>query len=1183
MLSSPGGRLRSSYDVVVIGSGYGGAIAASRFARAGRSVCVLERGRERHPGEFPQTLSQGARELQILTRSRHLGSQTALFDLRLDDEANVLVGCGLGGTSLINANVALRPRPDVLADARWPAALRIPGALDPYLARAEQWLGANSYPESEPPLPKLETLGVVADALDAPLQRAPINVTFDGSSAPNPAGVTLSLCNGCGNCVSGCNVGAKNTVLMNYLPDAVRHGAEIFTSRSVQTVLPLDSEDLRWEVTYDTVGSGRRRFGRTTGSVRAQIVVLAAGTLGSTEILLRSNDAGLTTSKVVGERFTGNGDLLGFGYGADRNVRGLGWTKLQIKKGDAEPVGPTITGVIPLDAPDGTAGSGVVVEEGAIPGLLKRVMPLLLLVTAVIGSDASAARKLRMIFSSWRRAADRTLTYLVMSEDAANGRIALERDRAIVQWPQAVDDQNIRGSNEMLDRVSSSIGAEFAPGPLSSELAGREVVSVHPLGGCVMADDAANGAVNDAGELFSGVSGSATHHGLHVLDGSILPRPVDTNPSLTISALTERAVESICAERGWALDLSPNVEQRPWNEELRGGGKPEEARRSHAPGVTFTERMSGGFARGAQTFEEGAKAGKRSHSGLSFTVTIEIDDLEQLDRDPGSVQPLSGTVDAPALSDHPLTVSNGRFQLLDRRLDRAEEWNMSYRMDLHAENGERFRLEGHKVIRTGSLLRGWRDTTTLFTTVSALVAAGESSQGHVGEVVGRGILRITVPDLLRQLATMHTTRPRSSAGWRAKYRFARAFKGDLLPIYGGVLAEPDRFIPEHNALLRPARLPDADVAWYSPHSGWHDLAGPSLDQARLSAAVLAQQRTVGEDRPRSILDGVGDDAELMLTHYASPTATKGPVLVAAGFGMRASSLAEPTVDTTLTEALVEAGYDVWLFDYRSSIALPSCKQDHTIDDIAELDWPRGIAEVMRRTGAPSVQVVGHCVGSVTIMMALLDGVQGVRSAVCSQFFVHQQSGLLNQLKYTFRIVDVFNALGIEGLTPNTGRRSFDRLVDLVAGLVPTPEKCQEPVCRWLNGVFGLTHTHDQLNSQTHKNFLFAFGTGDVTTLKHLALMARKKRAVDHRGADVYLRNVDRLDVPLLLIQGSKNYIFKPKGLHKTLAWLRAAHPNSETLHEALVLDDYAHLDGLVGRNAATDVFPHIIDHLDRHR
>ena len=266
MLSSPGGRLEYSYDVVVVGSGYGGAIAASRFARAGRSVCVLERGLERHPGDFPETLRGGAREMQITTRKRRIGKATALFDLRLDDEANVLVGCGLGGTSLINANVALRPAPRVFDDPRWPTPLRSPGALDPWFERAETWLGSTRYPTHGADLPKLTTLGDLAGPLGGTLQRAPINVTFatdtGANAGPNPAGIVQPPCNGCGNCIAGCNVGAKNTVLMNYLPDAVRHGARLFTGCAVRTVLPVDGapESERWEVEFDLVGSGRRRF-----------------------------------------------------------------------------------------------------------------------------------------------------------------------------------------------------------------------------------------------------------------------------------------------------------------------------------------------------------------------------------------------------------------------------------------------------------------------------------------------------------------------------------------------------------------------------------------------------------------------------------------------------------------------------------------------------------------------------------------------------------------------------------------------------------------------------------------------------------------------------------------------------------------------------------------------------------
>ena len=126
-LSSPPGSMKDHYTVVVIGSGYGGGIAASRAARAGQSVCLLERGAERQPGEFPDTLAEAAATIQVDTPDGHVGSRSGMFDFRVNPDINVVVGCGLGGTSLINANVSIEPEPRVFDDPRWPQALRADG------------------------------------------------------------------------------------------------------------------------------------------------------------------------------------------------------------------------------------------------------------------------------------------------------------------------------------------------------------------------------------------------------------------------------------------------------------------------------------------------------------------------------------------------------------------------------------------------------------------------------------------------------------------------------------------------------------------------------------------------------------------------------------------------------------------------------------------------------------------------------------------------------------------------------------------------------------------------------------------------------------------------------------------------------------------------------------------------
>ena len=122
-LSSPIEDLKPHYTVVVIGSGYGGGIAASRLARAGQQVCVLERGKEFLPGEYPDTELEALPEVQVRLPDQVIGPRTGLYDIRMNDDMSVLVGCGLGGTSLINANVASRPERRVFDDPDLAAGL----------------------------------------------------------------------------------------------------------------------------------------------------------------------------------------------------------------------------------------------------------------------------------------------------------------------------------------------------------------------------------------------------------------------------------------------------------------------------------------------------------------------------------------------------------------------------------------------------------------------------------------------------------------------------------------------------------------------------------------------------------------------------------------------------------------------------------------------------------------------------------------------------------------------------------------------------------------------------------------------------------------------------------------------------------------------------------------------------
>lgn len=557
-LSSPIHEIKEHYTVVVVGSGYGGAIAASRLARAGQQVCLLERGMERHPGEYPNEEFETLLEIQTNLPSDHYGKQTALYDFHINDTMTILVGCGLGGTSLINANVSLRPDPRVFEDPRWPQALRedVDNSLEDGYQKAMAMLKPIPYPQDFPSLAKAESLEQSASVLGADCYRLPINVTFEDDV--NHVGVEQKACVLCGDCISGCNYWAKNTTLMNYLPDARNHGAEIFCQVSVRRI---ERHDDQWHVRYQVLEEIQDNFEGPLASVGADFVILAAGTLGSTEILLRSQKAGLSLSEKLGQGFSGNGDVGGIAYNADRPVNSVGFGRHQ--PGKIKPVGPTITCAIDLrDKPD--VNQGVVIEEGSVPGSLAKGLPVALAkVARLVGEDTDRgfsdkirewARKwISRIRGAYHGAVLHSQIYLVMSHDDSGGHLKLVDDRIRIVWPDIGRQSFVRLVNNYLAQATQAIGGTIVENPAWRMLPAKNMVTAHPLGGCIMAEDASQGVVNHKGQVFSGANGAAIHEGLYVCDGAIIPRSLGANPLLTISAVAERCCWLMAEDNGWQI------------------------------------------------------------------------------------------------------------------------------------------------------------------------------------------------------------------------------------------------------------------------------------------------------------------------------------------------------------------------------------------------------------------------------------------------------------------------------------------------------------------------------------------------------------------------------------------------------------------------------------------------------
>ncbi|MCU1770428.1 GMC oxidoreductase [Pseudomonas sp. 13B_3.2_Bac1] len=1143
-IATPISEIKEHYDVIVIGSGYGGGIAASRLSRAGKQVCLLERGREIQPGEYPNTMIAATEELQVHDPDGHIGSRTGLFDLHVNAQQNVVVGCGLGGTSLINANVALEPEPGVFDDPRWPQAVREhrDTLLKDGYARAREMLKPNPYPNNAPNLPKLDANKKSADYLKqgAHFYKPPINVTFDKlPNNLNHVGVEQLPCNQCGDCVSGCNNKAKNTTLMNYLPDAWNHGAEIFCQAEVRY---LERDGDGWIVHFQYLDSGREKFDAPTLFVKADIVVVSAGTLGSTEILLRSRDKGLVMSGQLGENMSGNGDILGFGHNCEQTINGIGFGAHSAK--ELQPVGPCITSVIDMRT-EGDWRSRMVIEEGSIPGALGRPMvPAMAGFAEMIGvaTDDSFSGKLgykereaeSFLRGPYYGALHNMQTYLIMSHDSGQGRMILDnKDQLRIDWPGVGEQENFKLGNERLYQSTKALGGVWVENPIWTQLLKHSIVSVHPLGGCVMGEDAAQGVVNHKGQVFSGANGTDVYASLYVTDGAVIPTSLAVNPLLTISAVSERNMGLLAADRGWKIDYT----------------LPSAPRKQVAPptlGVQFTETMKGYFSRAftaaqstdLKVYEAAAKRGEADNSPIDFTLTITANDLNRMIKEPEHAATIVGTVNAPALSPQPLTASNGVFNLFEQFEQQVDTRHMKYDMKLTAEDGNDYFFSAFKTVpEDNGVLNIWHDTSTLYVT---LYRGPDKS----GEVIGSGVMHIHPTDFAKQMTTMKVLNARNERERiEGLARFGKFFAGILWESYGGVFAGDVYFNPDAPPRLkRPLDAPTPAVYFFPTEDG----------------------------------------VELRLTRYQA--GSKGPVMLVHGLGVGSNIFSTDTIQTNLLEYLCKHDYDVWLLDFRVSILLPASKKEWNGDQIAQYDFKAAIAQIQQETQAKDVQCVVHCYGATTFFMSLLAGLQGVRSVVCSQIAADTVVATATGLKAGLHLPGMLDAIGIKSMTAYADSKEnwFNRLYDKALNgyaRIEAQGYCTNPVCHRITFMYASLYRHDTLNETLHDNLHELFGESNIETFEHLALIVRKGHLVDFKGNDVYMPHFDRLSMPICFISGAENQCYLPESTLKTYQRVCEVHgPERYSRH---VVPGYGHIDCMFGKNAVVDVYPIILEHLEK--
>ncbi|GAA2502642.1 FAD-dependent oxidoreductase [Winogradskya humida] len=500
------------YDVLIVGSGFGGSVSALRLTEKGYRVGVLEAGRRFADDQFART----SWRLRQYLWAPALGCY-GILRLTLLRDALVMSGAGVGGGSLGYANTLYEPPDAFYADPQWASIADWKSELAPFYDQASRMLGVVTNPlgtRADDVLREVaEDLGV-----GGTFRRTPVGVYF-GPQAADPffggAGPARQSCTACGACMTGCRVGAKNTLVKNYLYLAEAAGAVVHPLTTVTEVRPGPGEG--YTVRTRATGGLRRR------DLTARQVIFSAGALGTQRLLLRMRDRGRLPgiSARLGELSRTNSESI---LGARSRRRDHDFSRGIAITSSIHP--DPVTHVEPVRYGPGSnllaLLSTVLVDD---TGGRSRVL-------AGLRQLVRAGRDLRLYLSP-RRWSQETIVLLAMQP--LDNSITLFRRRGRLTSRPGVGEPSpvwVPAAHDAARRVAEKI--DGVPLGAATELVGRPVTG-HFIGGCAIGSDPATGVVDAYLRLYG-------HRGLHVVDGSVLAANPGVNPSLTITALAERAM-----------------------------------------------------------------------------------------------------------------------------------------------------------------------------------------------------------------------------------------------------------------------------------------------------------------------------------------------------------------------------------------------------------------------------------------------------------------------------------------------------------------------------------------------------------------------------------------------------------------------------------------------------------------
>jgi cholesterol oxidase len=538
--------VRYDYDWLVVGSGFGGSVAALRLAEKGYRVGVLECGRRFDDADFAKT----AWNLRRYFWAPFIGLR-GIFRMTLFKDVFIVSGSGVGGGSLTYANTLYRARPAFFRDPQWADLAGWEAELAPHYETAEWMLGATEYPDEGPADRLLSELGEELGVADT-YKRTRVGVFFGepGKEVADPyfggEGPPRSGCIQCGSCMVGCRYNAKNTLVKNYLWFAERLGAEVIPERLVTDVRPLGADDGSegYELASERPGAWVRRERRIH---TARGVVLAAGALGTNSLLAACKLSGSLprVSDRLGELVRTNSESI------------LAVTAPDDSRDFAESV--AITSSIYPD-PDTHVE---VVTYGHGGDLMSRLF------TAATGPGTRVTRPLKWVAAmlrhplrslrllwpfGWSR---RTVILLVMQTTDAAMRLVARRRRLrrgvrlrTEQDPERPNPTYLPAAARVAEWFARRTGGVAQSGITESVL--NVPTTAHILGGAVIGAGPDQGVVDTANRAYG-------YENLLICDGSAIPANPGVNPSLTITAKAEHAMSRIPAKPNTRAEALPEA------------------------------------------------------------------------------------------------------------------------------------------------------------------------------------------------------------------------------------------------------------------------------------------------------------------------------------------------------------------------------------------------------------------------------------------------------------------------------------------------------------------------------------------------------------------------------------------------------------------------------------------------